>query len=603
MYDPYRTNCLIFKLFILASIVFLAGFFTLNVWAEVTSLTPVCRIQGKNETSPYWGDVVITRGVVYADQDNTSRRGFYIQKENCDSEPATSDGIFVYLGEAQDIVSQGDLVEVRGRVDEYYGLTELKASEDGVSVISIGNILPKPVSLNPPFDIPSAREYYETFEGMHVKVEDALTVGPTDASARSWVVRSELGIGRVFSDDPRGTGEIVCVGDGGNFKIDPQVKVGDRIFDLRGALDYEVGEYCMQLFNAPAVIPSFQASKSAGIGEAFSFRMSTFNLANLFDTNDDPSKDDTVISAAEYQHRLQKRALAIHEVLIDPELIAVQEVENAGVLQAFINRPELAAGYGYVWEDGPDIRGLDVALLYRLDRVKVMSSQVRQSCTTLLDGLGPDGNGDVHNPGNAVTCDTNQDGLNDGNRLFSRPPLIVRLKICQGACNGPYATPEWIEFWMVINHLKSKIEDSTDQAYTLPRRIQQAQFVAALVEEIRLDYQGANIFVLGDLNDFPGSQPLSILQDAGLQNTIFGIPALERYTYIFQGISQSLDYILIDLKLPFACTGVTPTHINADYPVSFEIVSDSFLRSSDHDLLTIQIKELVYFLFMPEVHR
>ena len=66
------------------------------------ALTPICNIQGDGFQSPYDGRSIITQGVVYADFDDTTARGFYIQDENCDGDVGTSDGVFVYLAERLD---------------------------------------------------------------------------------------------------------------------------------------------------------------------------------------------------------------------------------------------------------------------------------------------------------------------------------------------------------------------------------------------------------------------------------------------------------------------------------------------------------------------
>ncbi len=323
-------------------------------------------------------------------------------------------------------------------------------------------------------------------------------------------------------------------------------------------------------------------------------RLGTFNLSNLFDTNDDPVVDDTVLSAAEYQRRLQKRALAIQNAMGLPELIAVQEVENEAVLQALVGRPELPVSYSYIWEDSPDERGLDIALLYRADRIQILGYQTRQGCTSLVDGLGPDGNGDVYNPVNTVTCDTDGDGLPDGNRLFSRAPLIAQVWLPWETASG-----SGIELWMIVNHLKSKIEDSATVEFTLPRRKQQAQFLTGLVHEIRSNSPGANLVLLGDLNDYPESEPLTILAQAGFLDSSTALPSQDRYTFNFQGVSQVLDYVLHDLRGPLACVGVIPVHINADYPVIFSEVNESIYRSSDHDPILVRLQWLDYQIFLP----
>jgi hypothetical protein len=73
--------------------------------------------------------------------------------------------------------------------------------------------------------------------------------------------------------------------------------------------------------------------------------------------------------------------------------------------------------------------------LYNAERVRLLSYEVRQGCTALVDGLGPDGNLDVTNPQNTITCDADGDGVLDGNRLFSRPPLLAHGWVCEPDCS------------------------------------------------------------------------------------------------------------------------------------------------------------------------
>ena len=568
---------------------------------------PICAIQSRAFDSPYSGAWVRTQGVVFADLDMTSRQGFFIQAADCDADPLTSDGIFVYLGVKSDTVRSGDLVEVQGTIQEYYGMTELSALPADVRLLSQGNALPVAADLVPPFDPAASRRYFEALEGMHVKLDQAQVVGPTDPNSQTWLVRADLGLRRVFRDDPAGTGEIVCVDDGGLYEVDPQARVGDRLHNLRGALDYAAGVYCLKPVIPPLLLqqsgPGLWLDHSHEIALASgsqAFTAATFNLAGLFDTYDDPASRDVVLSAAEYQRRLQKRALAIHNALKEPDLIAVQEAENRTVLQHLVDRPEIEADYGIVWADGPDERGMDVALLYRTARVTLLDYQVRQGCTTLIDGLGPDGNQDVYRPSNAFTCDTNGDGSLDGNRLFSRPPLIVHLQICTASCSAESGQP--VELWALVNHWKARLEDSLAVQYTLPRRSQEAEFVAALAREVWASQSIPNLLVLGDLNDYPDSAPLAALSAVGLSSAWPRVDHDGRYSYIYQGVSQVLDHVLFSLTPPLAAVGVTPVHINADYPAVFAGVSASFYRSSDHDPVLVEFKLLDHLSFLPLIN-
>lgn len=566
------------------------------------ALTPICKIQGDGFQSPYDGKSIRTQGVVYADFDDSTTRGFYIQDQNCDGNPETSNGVFVYLAERIDVVKQGDLVQVTGEVQEYFGMTEVIASPGDIDVLSSGNSLPVPVDLSPPFDNGQAWLYFEALESMHVKLDDAAVVGPTDSSDETWVVRTDLALPRVFADDPRGTGEIICIDDNGNFKVEPQAKVGDHLLGLQGALDYAVGVYRLQLTHQPNLIPGDVPSigyiqpHSESTPDTIS--LATFNLGNLFDAIDDPLTDDDVLSAAEYQRRLSKRALTIHTKLNQPAIIALQEAENLSVLEELVLRPEINADYGVLLVDGPDRRGMDVALIYRTDAASLLSYGQHQGCTNLVDGLGPDGNQDMNDPENALTCDADGDGQLDGNRLFSRPPLVAYLAICSAGCIAGGETDELI---IIVNHWKSKRNDSYSVQFTLPRRLEQAQFVNDLIGEIREDSPNTNLVVLGDLNDLPASEPLLRLGEIGLWDLSSQIPISSRYTFMYQGMSQELDYALVQLAPGLAPLHVTPVHINADFPAVFSGVEGTFYRSSDHDPLLVQFVRYDYLIYLPAI--
>lgn len=525
-----------------------------------------------------------------------------MQLEACDQNPATSDGIFVYLGEKIDKVAQGDWVEVVGIAQEYQGLTEIYSSPGSVTILAQNYSLPAISELNPPWNNQQSLAYFEAREAMYVGLADGIVVGPTDKNDQTWLVRTALGVGRVFFADSAGTGVVVCVGDGGRYEIYPGLKTGDRAANLRGVLDVVNQSACMLLFSQPTVIPAVPVEQAPHELGAGIFRLATFNLAELFDTLDDPTTQDTVLSSAEYQRRLQKRALAFHDRLAEPEVMAVQEVENERVLKDLLARPEIKADYEYVWVNGPDRRGIDVALLYRPDRIKVLDYRVYQGCTDLVDGFGPDGNEDVGSPQNAITCDQNGDGVPDGNRLFSRPPLLVHLDVCLPDC-ASQGTAKGFETFILINHWKSKTEDTETVAYTLPRRLEEAIFVAQLINGIKIAHPGINLVVIGDLNDETSSEPLKVMAEAGLDNLVEKINKQSRYSYIYHGRSQALDHILVLLAPEVGPRNSSLLHFNADFPAINETVNETVYRSSDHDPIIVEFQWLDQFIYLPVMTR
>ncbi len=565
-------------------------------------------IQGSGFSSIYQGRTLQAVGIVTADFDQTGQRGFFIQTPHCDSNTSTSDGIFVYLGERLETVNLADRVEVSGLVQEYYGMTEIVASASNVTILSHNNPLPAPQELNPPFSNLSARSYFESLEAMSVQLGEGRVVGPTNSNDRTWLARSDLGIEHVFHNDPAGTGEVICADDGGIFEITPEARVGDLARGIIGVLDFRIGIYCVQLTSAPLL------ESVLDDGSTFDFLSSpamisiaTFNLHNLFDMVDDPLTEDEVLGYTEYQRRLQKRAMVIGGELAHPAIIAVQEVENADVLEDLVSRPEIQTAYHYLHREGPDLRGIDVALLYRPDLINILSDESRQQCTALVDGFEPDGNGDPENPQQTPTCDLDGDGVLDGSRLFSRPPLVIHLWarpwIEDSSASIHTVSDEYFDFWVIICHFKSKVGDSSTVEYTLPRRIEQSEFVADLVREIRWVSPDASIFVMGDLNDHLEAQPLTALLSSGLKNSLDLAANQTRYTYIYQGVSQTLDYILFSPQPNLIPSLIQPIHINADYPYSYISLSDSVHLSSDHDPLLVGFAPAVASAYLPVLLR
>ncbi|MGB9521838.1 MAG: endonuclease/exonuclease/phosphatase family protein, partial [Anaerolineales bacterium] len=391
---------------------------------------------------------------------------------------------------------------------------------------------------------------------------------------------------------------VLAIDDAGYNKLDPPLKVGDQVNEIFGVLDEAREAYRIHLLAPPQVneastIPLPQASP---LPSPQMFRLATFNLANLFDTVDDPAINDPILSAPEYQRRLHKRALAIHDILREPESIAVQEAENQQVLEDLIAQPEIIAHYEIVWKNTSDTRGLDTALLYQTERIVIRAIYQEQACTTLIDGLGPDGNQDVYHPQNNITCDTNDDGVLDGNRLFSREPLIIFFEVLPTA-SQPVNDP----IILIIAHFKSKVEDTPWQIYTLDRRTEEATYTAKLIQSYQAQYPQYAIILAGDLNDFPTSPPLQKLNASGLYNLTLNSPYSNRYSYVYRGISQTTDYILEMPAKPWQSSLIEPLHINADYPSDWATNKEkvnSPIGSSDHDLWQA-IFQRTYYHYLP----
>ena len=477
--------------------------------------------------------------------------GFFMQDPAGDGDVRTSDGLFVYRPRSVDapLPDPGDRVTVEGTVKEYYGLTEIVLST--VTVRSPDNPLPPSVEVNPrKDDAGAASEDLEPLEGMRVSMGHARGVGPTKRYAATdefYVVREEvfaaLPFGRVFQDDEEGTGERIGVLRPG--KLAPDVTVGDRVTGIAGPLHYTYGNYKVAQQGTLRVLPSPKPLPELPDVCPPAFSVATFNLENLFDTSDDPGTTDPISTPEQYDRKLTKLARAVRDGLRAPTVLAVQEVEHLSVLHDLSAHPELLPfKYKAFLLEGPDRRGIDVGILVRSDRVPVVD-------------LDQSGDGGVSSVGTARS-------------LFSRPPMMVEMKI-----DGEFP------LMVIVNHFKSK---RGGEAATEPRRIEQARFVAGLVEDMLDRDPDARVIVLGDLNDAPGSAPLRALTGAGrLRNLVpLEVSKAERYSFIYQGRAEVLDHILITPSLEPWLVRVDIAHLNADFPEP--VVEDStYRRCSDHD--------------------
>ena len=111
-----------------------------------------------------------------------------------------------------------------------------------------------------------------------------------------------------------------------------------------------------------------------------------YNQENLFDTCHDEGKNDYDFlpdgsykwNTLKYTHKLRNMAQALADMGTDSlpgigcAAIGLAEVENSNVLDDLTAQPALKArGYKYIHVEGPDLRGIDCALLYNPALFKV----------------------------------------------------------------------------------------------------------------------------------------------------------------------------------------------------------------------------------------
>ena len=113
-----------------------------------------------------------------------------------------------------------------------------------------------------------------------------------------------------------------------------------------------------------------------------------YNLENLFDTYDDPQKNDEDFlpegrngwTEDKYQKKLANMATVIAEMAKENgcwhTVLGVCEIENSKVLDDLTAHELIKdAGFEFVHHEGPDRRGIDVALLYRPSQFDLLETE------------------------------------------------------------------------------------------------------------------------------------------------------------------------------------------------------------------------------------
>jgi hypothetical protein len=538
------------------------------------NLLSIGQIQGAGDISPFINQIVDFRGVVsgFFEDRNAAGIVFYtlfVQDlpGDEDGDSTTSDGIAVFLERRPPDYNIGDVLRVSGKVTEFFGFTEI--DDDGLIITHEASkgLMPDPIVPNPPAAERDKVDYFETLEGMMVSLPFAArVVGPTHIGCGFSVSESA-----VFENLPPlreaevYPGPVLSILHHSDVDCNdiPQLKTGDLVSGITGPMIYNFDHYKIVqqdmsvLDIKPAVWPEIPTVQKL---EEQQISIATFNLENHFDEiRDTTNSAEPLIDEFHQNIKRQKLAYVISNVLACPAVLAVQEVENGKLLQDLNDQLLVYCGFNYQisHRDGPDSRGLDVALLTDPTQVQILSVETHQTCTPIITGITDNG----------MSC---PDGKS---ALFGRPPLQVDVQI-----GGE-------PFQFIVTHFKSKRGEFEE---TELRRIEQAAFVSDLVRDTLDEKPEAKIVVLGDMNDYELSSTMQELTKGdSLFNALQLVPLDERYSYIFDGRTQLIDGILVSEAIEVQINYATIFHINADYPVGLadDISADRLpYQGSDHDI-------------------
>ncbi len=252
------------------------------------------------------------------------------------------------------------------------------------------------------------------------------------------------------------------------------------------------------------------------------------NMRLLFDDSADGNRAK-VVTRKQYLKRIR---LAADKFLVQfkgPQVIALQEVENIKILNDIGMMISTTSGSKYqpVLLEGNDVSGIDVGYLIRSDLRIIERKQLFKYDRT----------GAINVP------------------LFSRPPLLV--EVCKKSC-----------VTLVNIHLRSMRglrSDRKSKRVAFKRR-NQARRMAQWIDQYQIRNPAKSIIILGDFNALqptdtysdivgtilgkPDNLKLRYPTKDWIQKDLFNltqhIPHSRRFSYIYKGKQQILDYMLVN---------------------------------------------------------
>lgn len=212
-----------------------------------------------------------------------------------------------------------------------------------------------------------------------------------------------------------------------------------------------------------------------------------YNLENLFDIYNDPAKNDEEYlpegknqwTEVKYNKKLHNMATVIRAMHDDNgrwhTILGISEIENRLVIEDLISQPEIeAANYQIIHYDGPDRRGVDVALLYKPEQFSYITSESI--------------------PFNFVDTKVEITLTPEEQDYFrTRDILMVR-----GTIDGEM-------FAFFVTHTPSRVGGKGGDL-----RSRCAEIIYNRSRELEAEFPGIKIVVMGDMNDDPFDESMSV---------------------------------------------------------------------------------------------
>lgn len=245
-----------------------------------------------------------------------------------------------------------------------------------------------------------------------------------------------------------------------------------------------------------------------------------WNVENLFDPRNDTLTRDDEFTPGGLRHwtwnRFRNKGFLLYKTLIalgegtPPALIGLAEIENKYTIRFLSDStPFSTAGYSIIHQDSPDLRGIDVALLYRPNYFQPLT----QEWLPVADSAS---------------------GYQSRDILYAKGIL-----------------PDNDTLHVFVNHWPSRYRG---KKFSEPRRLEASKVLAARLAQITASKPEASILIMGDFNDSPDDESLKMLsKTVGLQLrwSLRGKPS-----YKYQGIWYEYDQIISSASLGIYQAGV-----------------------------------------------
>jgi predicted extracellular nuclease len=587
--------------------------------ATPTAYTLISDIQGPGNSSPLDGQTVTLSAIVTGDfQDNDGNTqnklgGFFVQQATPDSDPATSEGVFVYDSDnpATD-VSVGDRVEVTGAVSEYFGETQINATS--IAIIGSGLIQATKVKLSAErlttnSDGESIADL-ERFEGMLIVLPQKMfvsnlyylgrfgEVGLSQEARLFTFTNANLPNAKAYAAHRQSNAAKSLILDDGLRSSNPatiryltagtaadySIRTGDSITGLTGNVRYSKGsggdgKEGWRL--APTKDPVFDDDnpRPGPPAVAGSVRIASINVLNFFSVVDTgaaicgPQRDQNcrgADSAEELSRQLDKTVSAL--MLLDADIVGLIEIENnatesIATIVDSLNKRIGSARYAYV------------------DTGSILTDAIKTGF--VFDAST------IRATGSFALLTSAEDSRFDHRR--HRPALAQSFEVISSGS----------VFTIVVNHLKSKGSNcnasgdpdlNDGQANCNQTRTNAATAIADWIASDPTASGDADYLLIGDLNAYLMEDPLTAMKSAGLLSLLDG--NTKPYSYHFESHVGAMDHALASPSMAAQVAEVIEWHINADEPpildYNLEFGRDPDLfdplspyRVSDHDPIVI----------------